>query len=147
MATAKTKSASGASHLGSSLGLRATTTARLIEKVEQGIGFDKVHRLRKKLDVSQDEMARLLSIPVRTLDRRQKAGRLNELESDRLLRLARVFEAATELFGGDEKLASAWLKEPARALGNVRPLDMARSDVGAREVEQLIGRIGHGVFT
>ncbi|MEM6314739.1 MAG: antitoxin Xre/MbcA/ParS toxin-binding domain-containing protein [Planctomycetota bacterium] len=147
MATTKAKAKPASrSHLGSSLGYRPTSVPKLIEKVEQGIEVAKLERLRQKLSIPMVEMARLLSIPPRTLDRRMDAGRLTSLESDRLLRLARVFEAAVDLYE-DERAAAEWLQEPARALNFERPLDVARSDVGAREVECLIGRIGHGVFT
>lgn len=58
-----------------------------------------------------------------------------------------VFDRAVELFQGDEAAASQWLQSPAPALGNVAPLVMAETEDGAREVENLIGRISHGVVT
>ena len=36
---------------------------------------------------------------------------------------------------------------PKRALGNITPLRCCDTDVGAREVEALLGRIEHGVFS
>ena len=36
---------------------------------------------------------------------------------------------------------------PQRALGGAIPLDIAKTEVGAREVEQIIGRLEQGVFT
>ncbi len=35
---------------------------------------------------------------------------------------------------------------PVRGLNNARPIDYARTDYGAREVRNLIGRLEHGVF-
>jgi uncharacterized protein (DUF2384 family) len=40
-----------------------------------------------------------------------------------------------------------WLRSPNRALGGESPLALSKTEVGAREVENLIGRLEHGVFT
>lgn len=70
-----------------------------------------------------------------------------ENESDRLLRAAALFEKSVELFDGDRSEAMRWLQSPQRALGGVEPLHFARTEGGAREVEELIGRLEHGVFS
>jgi putative toxin-antitoxin system antitoxin component (TIGR02293 family) len=68
-------------------------------------------------------------------------------ESERLLRISGVFERAVELFEGDIAAAVTWLTTPQKSLGRHSPLIYARTEVGAREVENLIGRLEHGVFT
>jgi putative toxin-antitoxin system antitoxin component (TIGR02293 family) len=68
-------------------------------------------------------------------------------ESDRLLRVSRVFARAIELFEGDDRAARHWLSTPQRALGGAVPLTLAKTKVGAREVERLVGRLEHGVFS
>ena len=67
-------------------------------------------------------------------------------ESDRLLRASRVFGRALELFEGDPEAARRWLGLPQPALGGATPLAFARTEAGAREVEDLVGRLEHGVF-
>jgi putative toxin-antitoxin system antitoxin component (TIGR02293 family) len=64
-----------------------------------------------------------------------------------LVRFARLFHLATALYDGDEDAARAWLRKPARALDGETPLDHAGTEAGAREVESLIGRLEHGVYT
>ena len=44
-------------------------------------------------------------------------------------------------------MARKWLKEPSWALGDVTPLQYADTELGAQGVEDLLGRIEHGVFT
>jgi putative toxin-antitoxin system antitoxin component (TIGR02293 family) len=66
-------------------------------------------------------------------------------ESDRLLRAARLYAGALKMCRGDAALASEWLSTPQRGLGNVRPLDLAATDVGTQAVEALIGRIENGI--
>ena len=68
-------------------------------------------------------------------------------ESDRLLRTARLFRLAVDLFDGDRQAARQWLQTPKRALGGATPLDHAATEVGAREVEDLVGRAEHGVVS
>ena len=51
-----------------------------------------------------------------------------------------------EVLGTREKAAS-WLKDPNRALGEPRPLDRLDTDIGALQVEQILGRIAHGVYS
>ena len=92
------------------------------------------------------EIANVLEIPERTLARRKARGKLARDESERLLRLSTVFEKTVELFEGDVPAAVAWLKSSKAALGHQSPLDYTRSELGAREVEDLIGRLEHGVF-
>src|SRR5215217_2756378 len=119
------------------LGLDPMDTPRLVE----------LEHLRQNIGFSREEMAELVQIRPRTLDRRKKEGRLHPEESDRLLRASRVFGRALALFEGDTEGASGWLSSPQRALGGAVPLEMARTEIGAGEVEGLIGRLEHGVFS
>jgi putative toxin-antitoxin system antitoxin component (TIGR02293 family) len=61
--------------------------------------------------------------------------------------VARVFARALALFDGDADQARAWLSAPQPALGGMPPLVLARTDLGAREVEALVDRLEHGVLT
>jgi putative toxin-antitoxin system antitoxin component (TIGR02293 family) len=93
------------------------------------------------------ELASVLRIPERTLARRRVAGRLAPDESERLMRVASVFEKAVHLFEGEAGAAVIWLRSPKKALSNHSPLQYACFEVGAREVENLIGRLEHGIFS
>ncbi|MBS0562365.1 MAG: DUF2384 domain-containing protein, partial [Proteobacteria bacterium] len=75
---------------------------------------------------------------------RRKAGTLTPEQSDRILRLARILAAAEETFGAQDK-AARWLRRPTAPLGGEAPLDRLDTDQGAREVENLLGRIAHGI--
>lgn len=128
------------------LGLKTRDAGELHSRLEAGLSYMALERLRQVLDVSVTTLSRdLLKIPARTLARRRKAKRLHADESDRLMRLARVVGLAIHLFEGDLHEARAWLLAPQGALGGRRPLEFATSEVGAREVENLIGRLEHGI--
>jgi putative toxin-antitoxin system antitoxin component (TIGR02293 family) len=117
----------------------------LIERVRTGFPYAEFERVRAALDLASGELGRLLSIPPRTLSRRRHGGRLSPDESERLLRVERLFALAGEMLRSDAH-AREWLKSPKRALGGKTPLEYAETEVGAREAEDLIGRIRHGVF-
>lgn len=122
-----------------------TPSAQLVEQVRAGLPFRELDVLRKRLGVSVREVAGLVSIPERTLARRRQRGRLDPAESERVLRFERLFALAVEMLRNGER-ARAWLAAPKAALGGQTPLQYANTEIGAREVEHLIGRIRHGVF-
>ncbi len=85
-------------------------------------------------------------IPDRTLDRRISAGQpLKPEEADGIARLVRIVTYARKVFGAVD-LADEWLRSPNPELDNEVPIRMSAADLGAREVEAVLGRIEHGVF-
>jgi putative toxin-antitoxin system antitoxin component (TIGR02293 family) len=132
---------------GAGLGLSATETDQLVSQIEAGLPFKTVESLAALSGLPVTLIASTLGIPERTLARRKAAGRFAPDESERLLRISTVFEQAVELFEGDVAGAVTWLTAPKRVLGNRSPLAYSRTELGAREVENLIGRLEHGVFS
>jgi putative toxin-antitoxin system antitoxin component (TIGR02293 family) len=100
----------------------------------------------ERFALNRDEVSSALDLPPRTLARRKQEHRLRPAESDRLFRLARVAARAAEVLGSDSK-ASRWLHTPNRALGSEPPLALLDTDLGARQVEDVLGRIEHGVYS
>ena len=132
---------------GASLGLGTSDTPKLIQQVERGFPFATLRTLAANSGLALPWLATMIGIPERTLARRKTAGRLAPEESERLLRIANLFEKCVELFEGDAAAAVNWLTTPKKALRNDAPLTAARTEFGAREVEDLIGRLEHGVFS
>jgi putative toxin-antitoxin system antitoxin component (TIGR02293 family) len=122
-------------------------TVRIVKLVRAGFPFKSLANFQKATDLPWTDISRFVAIPQRTLTRRQSEGRLQPEESDRVWRAITVFDQAVELFEGDDAAARKWLQTPQAALGGETPLDFASTEVGAREVERLIGRLEHGVFT
>ena len=131
---------------GASLGLQQTETNDLIEEILAGLSFKTLETFSFESSLPVTEIASLIEVPQRTLARRRVVGRLSSEESERLLRLSRIFERAVALFEGNVDAAIAWLKRPKRALGDKSPLTYSRTELGARQVEDLIGGLEHGVF-
>ena len=119
----------------------------LAELVRKGLPASSIRELAERLDLGSTVLSQKLGIPQRTLTRRLSQGtRLTSAESDRTVRLARVYAGAVEMIGDEEK-ALEWLRTPNRALGGERPIDQVDTDVGAREVENILGRIAYGVYS
>ncbi len=135
-----------AASFGWSVDLSSPTVDDIIRRVEEGFDVQVLERFRRMLDISVDAAASLLGTSARTLARRQKEGRLQETESDRLYRIVRLFERAVDVFGNEED-ARMWMRRPQWGLDGAIPLEYARTDPGAREVESLLDRIDYGVTT
>jgi putative toxin-antitoxin system antitoxin component (TIGR02293 family) len=119
----------------------------LAQLVRKGLPASSVTALAEKLDMGNNVLSRKLGIPQRTLTRRlSQRSRLTTAESDRTVRFARVYASAVEMIGDEDK-AVEWLRTPNRALGGERPLDQLDTDLGAREVEDILGRIAYGVYS
>jgi len=117
-------------------------------RVKAGLPVGELDTLRELLGLTMENLAGRIGISIATLSRRRHSGqRLDAGHSDRVLRFARLFRLAVELHDGDAAAARAWLSKPARALDGETPLDHAETEAGAREVENLIGRLEHGVYT
>jgi|SRR5208337_3138052 len=122
------------------------STSKLVQVVEAGLPVEELEVLRAGLDLPMEQLASRLGISKATLHRRKRTGRLEPGESDRVLRFARLAGKAVEVLETREN-ARRWLSSPQMGLGGAVPLDYAETELGAREVEDLLGRIEYGVYS
>jgi len=118
----------------------------VIAQIRHGLAIGEFASLASWLATTEDELARWLGLSRATLHRRKKSGQLDATASERLIRVARLMARATEVFESEES-ARSWLKRPALALAGESPLGFADTEIGAREVEYLLGRLENGVFS
>ena len=117
-----------------------------VAAVKEGLPFYFVATLADKLDMNAYQCGeRLLGMSRATLTRRRQRDKLLPDESDKVLRFTHLLQRATTLMENDEAAALAWLTSPLPILDGEAPIEYARSETGAREVDQLIGRIEHGI--
>jgi putative toxin-antitoxin system antitoxin component (TIGR02293 family) len=117
-----------------------------IGTVRKGLPVGVFKSVATNLEMSERELARVLNIPSRTFDRRLAQGILSPEESDRLARVAKIFNEAREVFGSPEK-ARGWMSTPLAVLEGETPLRRADTSLGATQVEEVLGRIDHGVYS
>ncbi|HEX9982026.1 MAG TPA: antitoxin Xre/MbcA/ParS toxin-binding domain-containing protein [Thermoanaerobaculia bacterium] len=129
------------------LGLKRFDLRSLLKDVKRGLPYRAVERLSLNLALPDELMPTFVWIPRRTLNRRKQTGRLLPDESDRVLRASRLFGRALELFDGSRDAAVEWLMQPQPAFGGTTAFELAGTELGAREVERLIDRLEHGVYS
>ena len=125
---------------------KALTVEQLREQLRKGLPYTALETVAAEFDITQEDMVFLLHLPARTLARRKKEKRLRADESDRLFRVGRIAALAEEVLGRRAR-AAKWLHRPNKALGNAVPLHHLDTDLGARQVEDLLLRIAHGVYS
>lgn len=118
--------------------------SRATELVLKGLPWHEAEFVAKELGLTLAEFSDLLGISEPTLFRRRKQKRFPMQESDHIMRFARLWSLALDVFE-DEDGARSWLKEKAIALGGRTPLNAAKSEAGSREVETLLKQIDFGI--
>ena len=126
--------------------LAAEEPSEIVATVREGLPAERFDVLREMLGVSSGTLAEIVGITPSTLSRRRKRGTFDKDESERILRVARLAARAADVLDGMEN-ARKWLTEPARGLGGEPPLEFADTEPGAREVERLLIRLEHGVYS
>lgn len=122
------------------------TPSKLIAALRVGLPVHELCELQASLAVPMEKLVPMLGISKATLHRRKAGGRLGQAESDRVVRFAKLMGKAIEVMESEEN-ARQWLTAPQFGLGGAVPLEYAETEVGAREVEDLLGRIEHGVYS
>ena len=127
--------------------LACPTNEMVLSLVRCGLPFVALEKLVAAVGSTQKEVASALGIPPTTLSRRRRGGRLTPVESDHVIRIARLTVMARSLMAGDPIAAQRWFTTRHPVLGDETPLRRASTETGGREVEDLIGRLRHGVFS
>jgi len=125
------------------LGRILSTDRDLRDAIREGFPSGVVKELMRASGLTLKELATAVDLSPRSLQRRGRSGRLARYESDRLYRLARIVALANEYLG-DHLRAMRWLKQPNRALGGIAPVAAIDTEPGARQVENILGRIAYG---
>jgi len=125
------------------LGRALSSDRDMREAIRGGFPPAVVEKLMHASGLTLKELASALDLSARSLQRRRRSGKLARYESDRLYRLARLVAIASEYLGNQER-AQRWLKQPNRALGGIAPVAAIDTEAGARQVENLLGRIAYG---
>lgn len=113
-------------------------------KISNGLFTDILATIQSRLKISNRELSDLMMISPRTLDRRKKEKTLPADESERSYRIARLTDRALQVFEDPDKVAK-WFSEVNYALGNKKPIDLAKTEPGAHLVDRMLYQIEHGM--
>ena len=117
-----------------------------ISLTRQGVSKQLMLQVQDYLELSQKELADLLHLTPRTLQRMREDQLLSPAASGHLLELVRLFRRAVEVLGSPS-LANQWLRTAVPALNHVPPLALLDTPFGIQWAFTLLGRIEHGVFS
>lgn len=118
----------------------------LIELSNEGITKDALMRLVKYLNLSMSQMAKLIAITERTIQRYALKEHFNPVVSEQILQIAEVAARGTNVFEDKDRFLS-WVNQPNKALANKTPLSLLSSRFGTEMVLDEMGRIEHGIFS
>ena len=124
------------------VGLEVHSDADMAGAVSGGFNVQAIDAL-KQSGVTDVEVGSLIIKPRTLSHRRANGGRLTVDESDRAARVARGLVLAERTFANREK-ASRWMHRNLGTLGGRTPMELIRTDAGARVVESLLARISWG---
>jgi putative toxin-antitoxin system antitoxin component (TIGR02293 family) len=114
-------------------------------EVERGLPISKLEEFSAYSGFALKDLLEVV-IPARTLKhRRQRNEPLSMDESDRLARVARLYELGVKVFGNPDK-ARRWLTKPKQRFEERSPLAMMRTNLGGNAVEEMLYQIDEGMF-
>jgi putative toxin-antitoxin system antitoxin component (TIGR02293 family) len=114
-------------------------------EVERGLPISKLEEFSAYSGFALKDLLEVV-IPARTLKhRRQRNEPLSMDESDRLARVARLYELGVKIFGNPDK-ARRWLSKPKDRFDGRSPLAMMRTGLGGSAVEEMLYQIDEGMF-
>ena len=113
--------------------------------VKEGLDIVWFDRLAELFGAAAGEFAEVVGIDPRTLTRRRNEGKLTTRESSSLYHLLVLYVHALDVLGGPEAVRN-WLHAPEADFADMKPFELLDTAPGIQEVDQLLGRIEHGVF-
>src|SRR3989304_2137973 len=104
-----------------------------------------IEGIRKSLGLSQEALARLLGVSVRTIVRWEKEGdQPPPLELERIDLLRELVETALDIM--DERDVENWFAKPKEFLAGRRPLDILYSFRGILQIREVLEKVSWGIF-
>lgn len=128
------------------LGKKLESKMDLVELGNIGVTKSAVSHLASYLSLSWKQIAELLPITERTLQRYSAQQHFNSAVSEQVLHIAEVLAKGTEVFQDKKKLA-VWLKTPHKVFYGKTPFSMLNSRFGMELVLEELGRIEFGVYS
>ena len=119
----------------------------LVRVTRDGLFAETIVHIQKSTGFTTHQIEAIAGSSYRTLQRHiEKGKRLSPVTSDRIVRSMKVLKDAINTFGSMEN-AKEWMSRPCLPLGNYRPIELLDTDAGTTEIEAVLGRIRHGVFS
>jgi putative toxin-antitoxin system antitoxin component (TIGR02293 family) len=117
----------------------------VVRNARSGLKTGYFYFLGEKMDLSISDLAKILNVSLRTLQRYLPDHLLDTDASAKVIQLSLLNQHGLEVFGTQESFNS-WLKAPVMDLDYQTPLSLLDTPFGFELVHHILGRIEHGVF-
>jgi len=118
----------------------------MVNRAQNGLPVTAFFDLVEISGLANEELAGLLDLSYKTIQRYQKDGKnLNAQNSEQLLKMIALYQKADEVFGDLESF-NRWLRKPSVGLGNQQPLSYLQTSGGIDLIRDELLRIEHGAL-
>ncbi|WP_128545676.1 type II RES/Xre toxin-antitoxin system antitoxin [Larkinella soli] len=117
----------------------------VIDKARQGVLRSEADQVAALAGLTDLEMARILNMSDRNLHRLKPQERLSRDASERLLLLTNLLRHGLDVFDDDAETLADWLRSSIRELNSQSPLQLLDTTTGFGLVDDVLGRIEHGI--
>ena len=128
------------------LDLPMTDSVKVHQLLERGLPYGKLSKFVKFSQLPMAKLLPILGMSESTNLRRKHAKRLNTTESDKLLRVAKVYQVVLELFNGHNDSVARFLLDPHYYFQDQTPLSVMSTEVGTERLRIFALRLMHGVM-
>lgn len=117
----------------------------IINLARQGFSKRALLSLAKKISLTFQELATILHISERTLQRYDDDAMIKTEYAEKAVELARLYTRGQEVFGSMDKF-KLWIKAPSLIFNGEAPVSLLDTSAGFDMVFTELGRIEHGIF-
>jgi len=121
------------------------TPLDFVELSRKGISMKVLKKIQQFTSLSSKEIAQILPVSERQLVRYSKDHILRKDISAHLIQIVKLFDRGYDLFGEDK--FQKWIRSPIIALNDKRPVDFMDTPIGINMIEDILGRIEHGIYS
>jgi putative toxin-antitoxin system antitoxin component (TIGR02293 family) len=131
--------------LGGAKSAKSSSDFDIINLARQGFPKKALLALAKKISLNIQELAYILHISERTLQRYEEDAIIKTEYAEKAVELARLYIRGEEVFGSMDKFKT-WVKTPGHVFKGEAPVTILDTSAGFDMVFKELGRIEHGVF-
>lgn len=117
-----------------------------MEIVKEGISKKALELLKDKARLDYNQLARALNVSRQTLTNKKSSNKFNPDVSNAILALADTYSYGYDVFQDTERF-NRWMFTENSALGGKIPFEILNTYYGRLSVNNIIGRIEHGIFS
>lgn len=117
----------------------------LISIARNGIQTKYLKTIQKFTSLNDKELSEILPISQRQLVRYSESHRLNKEITSHLIQIIELFQKGYRLFSKEK--FQLWIRTDNKTLNNNKPIDLLDTSLGIEMIEDIIGRIEHGVYS